>query len=194
MKTALLLIGDGRHDYRERTLASAADNLPPMDYGVEIDDSDHKLGFAGAIQAGWEQILETDAEYVFHLEADFIFNYRVPLESMVNLLYRHPRLAQVALKRQPWNEAECNAGGICELNPDNFTNHVYWCENSVCFTTNPCVYSTEICKQGWPQVKNSEGIFTHQLLRQGRTFAYWGLKFDPPSVTHIGNERMGTGY
>lgn len=194
MSVCLLLIGDGREDYRERTLRSAAVALPPMDYCVEVDDTAHELGFAGAIQAGWDAALETGATHVFHLEADFTFNEAVPLEAMLDELDAHPTLAQVALKRQAWNAEEKAAGGICELHPGDFIDRGPLCWHRRFFTTNPSVYSAALCHMGWPQEPHSEGVFTHRLLAEGYRFAFWGGRFRAPMVTHIGEHRTGTGY
>lgn len=193
MNVCLLLIGDGRSDYRDRTLESARLNLPPMDAVVEVDDSGHELGFAGAVQAGWDAIPD-DCDYVFHLELDFTFNRPVPLDSMIALLER-ARLSQVALKRQPWNPEEKAAGGICELKPSDFTDHGYWTSHRKFFTTNPSVYPADLCKRPWPQESESEGKFTLDLILDLTvSFAFWGGKFDPPHVHHIGDERTGNGY
>lgn len=194
MSVCLLLIGDGRHDYRERTLRSAAVCLPPLDACAEVDDTAHDLGFAGAIQAGWDAIAEARADYVFHLEADFTFNDTVPLAAMIAALDANPTLAQVALKRQPWNAEERAAGGICELHPGDFTDEGPVSRHRRFFTTNPSVYRASLCECGWPQEPHSEGVFTHRLLADGFDFAFWGGRFDPPAVTHIGAERTGRGY
>jgi hypothetical protein len=200
MSTGLLLISDGRADYLERTLASAAQNLPPMDVLVHVDDTDHEMGFGGAIQAGWEALLHAGCEWVFHLEADFTFNAPVPLEAMVALLHENPEIKQVSLKRQAWNESELAAGGVVETAPDDYTEHLWagvkWTTNRRCFTTNPCVYSARLCALGWPEGRRSEGVFTHRLIGQdeGACFALWGAKYDPPMVEHIGTERTGLGY
>ncbi len=199
MNFAVLLISDGRADYRERTLASAKEMLPEPACLIEIDDSDHELGFAGAIQAGWERVIQKEVDWVFHLEADFTFERRVPVQRMAAVLKRHPELAQVCLKRQAWNDSEQAAGGIVEANPDAYRQHVdegdIFTTHRLCFSTNPCLYPAALCYQGWPQVEHSEGIFTHRLLEDPDCcFAYWGGKFDPPMVTHIGEERAGRGY
>lgn len=193
MTVALLVITDGRKGYLRRTLASAASMLRlegGFDQHVTVDDSDHRLGFAGAIQAGWEQI-QTD--WVFHLEADFTFNEPVQIAEMIELLKGRPHLAQVALKRQPWNEFERAAGGIIEQSPADYRDvsdgHARWTEHQRFFTTNPSVYSRGLVDLGWPQVAESEGIFTLQLIELGRSFAYLGGKFDAPRVTHIGETR-----
>lgn len=200
---ALLLISDGRHDYLEQTLASAERCLPAVDALIHVDDTEHELGFAGAIQAGWDTVPETGCGWVFHLEADFIFNAPVPLEQMIATVRRDPNLAQMALKRQPWNDREVAAGGLCEADPDEYTEHwrtldgtlETWTTNRRSFTTNPCVYRASICERGWPQIKHSEGNFTHELMKDPAIrFGLWGLKFGPPWVTHIGDQRTGNGY
>lgn len=193
-RVALLLIDDGRFDYRDRCLASASKLLPPLDVSIEVNDPHHELGFAGAIQAGWDAVLESGADYVVHVEADFTFNVHAPIKGMIQLLEAQPHLAQVCLKRQPWSPAERAAGGIVERHPENYTSHGFWTEHKVCFSTNPCVYRASLCERGWPQVPQSEGIFTHQLLADGLSFAFWGAPLDAPTVTHIGRHRTGTGY
>jgi hypothetical protein len=193
---ARLLISDGRDEYLMQTLESATKMLPEFDQHIHIDDREHQLGFGGAIRAGWEQV-ETD--YVFHLEQDFTFNVPVDLDGMVALLERQPHLAQVALKRQPWNREERRAGGIVELHPHDFTERTdgqaTWTEHRRFFTTNPSVYPSELLTFGWPDGDQSEGMFTHRLLRDPQLrFAFWGGKFDPPTVHHIGDVRSGNGY
>ena len=199
MSVAFLLIADGRRDYRERTFDSAKEALPEPEHFIEIDDSDHGLGFAGAIQAGWQKVIDTDAEWVFHCEGDFLFEKSVPIGRMIAVLKRHPNLAQISLKRQAWNQAEKLVGGFVELNPGGYEQHVdrgdIFTTHRICFSTNPCLYPTALCHQGWPQVEKSEGVFTHRLLEDpDAQFAIWGGKFDAPAVTHIGEERAGHGY
>lgn len=196
MTVALLVISDGRHEYHHRSLASALEHLPKFDHYVLVEDLDHRLGFAGAIQEGWRRVLATAAEYVVHWEADFIARTPVPVDRMIGVLRRHPHLAQISLKRQPVNEAERVAGGFIERDPDSYTeihDGDVFTEHRVCFTTNPSVYRAELCRSGWPQVPRSEGVFTHQLLGAGLRFAVWGCKTDAPMVEHVG-ERAGRGY
>lgn len=195
MSVTLLLIDDGR-PYRERCVASINEMLPSVERPVEVDDSDHELGFAGAIQRGWDQI-RTD--WVFHVEADFVFRAPVPLDRMIAVMKRKPYLAQIALKRQAWNAEEREAGGIVECHPEDFEQVTdrgdIWTEHRRFFTTNPCLYPAALCRQGWPQVEHSEGIFTHLLLADSKLrFAFWGPKFSAPAVEHIGEVRTGVGY
>ena len=199
MSVCLLMLRDGRDEYHHRAHESAKAMLPATKYTVTVHDDDHELGFAGAIAQGWDAVLETGADWCFHLEMDFTFNAPVALDGMIDLLERQPHLAQVALKRQPVNHEERAAGGIVERHPGDFRqrveNGVIWTENRRCFTTNPCLYSARLCRHGWPQVPNSEGIFTHRLLEDPDVaFAFWGAKFDAPLVHHIGDVRAGAGY
>lgn len=199
MTVVLLRIGDGRDAYHERSWASARRMLPRVDHIVTIDDREHALGFAGAIQAGWDEIAETGADWIFHLEMDFEFLAPVPLARMIALLEREPHLAQIVLKRQPVNESEHAAGGIVEQHPDDYTEREdggdTWTEHRRFFSTNPSLYSTDLLRLRWPQEPQSEGMFTHRLLADPLLrFAFWGGKFDPPTVHHIGDVRSGTGY
>lgn len=195
MTTALLGFDDGRFEYATASLQSAMRCLPKFDQYIFVDDRHHKLGYAGAIQQAWSQV-QTD--FVFHLELDFTFNHTVPVDRMIELLVRHPYLVQVSLKRQPWNGAEIKVGGIVELNPDRYTERreddLVWTEHREYFTCNPTVYSSALCRLGWPQVPQSEHAFIERCLTPAARFAIWGGKFDPPFVHHIGNKRAGTGY
>lgn len=200
MTLCLLRIGDGRDEYHERSWASAQNFLPGWDHIVTVDDRNHELGFAGAIQQGWDEVLDTGADYVFHLELDFEFLDVVPIAQMIGLLETRPYLVQVALKRQAVNPQEKEAGGIVEFRPDQFHQRHYagyvWTEQRLFFTTNPSVYPVALCAQRWPQQEFSEGVFTHRLFDHDplARSAFWGAKFDPPAVMHIGDERKGTGY
>lgn len=195
----LLRIGDGRDEVHELAHASLMEMLPKPDHIVTVDDRDHSLGFAGAIAEGWRQARETGAAWVFHAEMDFTYNAPVPIDRLIAILRRRPNIVQVALKRGPANAEEQAAGGIVELNPDDFhqrhdAGDIYTTQRRF-FTTNPSLYPAALCAQGWPQVPRSEGVFSHRLFGADpdACSAYWGAKFDPPMVEHIGT-RTGHGY
>lgn len=199
MSVCLLTIGDGRDELHDRSIESAKMHLPQFAHLVQIDDRDHQLGFAGAIASGWRQVAMTAADWVFHLEADFIFNRPVDIAGMIHVLSEHRKLVQLSLKRQPWNKDERAAGGVVEAHPDDFTQitdagHV-WTEHRRYWTTNPSLYSVNWCRQGWPLEERSEGMWTQRLIEDAAVrFGIWGAKFDPPAVEHIGTERAGHGY
>lgn len=201
MNYALLFISDGREDYLRQTRASAEEHLPPPRHVIHVDDADHELGFDGAIREGWRRVLlETDAEFVFHLEQDFTFNRPVPLAEMAAVLRARPRLAQLALRRQPWNDAERAAGGVVEMHPGDYVdcdlNGWRWLEHTRFFTTNPSLYRRSLCEIGWPEGPESEGRFGIELRRADPRwrFGYWGARDSGEAITHIGEERAGNGY
>lgn len=193
---ALLVISDGRDDYLAESIASARQMLPPVfDQIVHIDDRAHELGYGGAIRAAWEKV---DADWVFHLEGDFTFNAAVDVIGMIDVLRARPDLAQIVLKRQPWNPQEVAAGGIIEQHPGDYSEVVdgpyVWTTHRRFFSTNPCVYARHIVERGWPTGTESEGRFGLDLVADGYHFAFWGGKGDPPAVHHIGVQRAGGGY
>lgn len=195
MSISLIVISDGRPCHAKSLVSAFCKLTCEFDEVIHVDDVDHRLGFAGAIQAAWDQV-ETD--WIFHLEADFILKEPVPINDMIGVLQRNPYLAQLVLKRQPWNEEEKRAGGIIEQHPFDYLERTdglhTWTEHRKFFSTNPGLYSSKLTEYGWPQLPQSEGLFTHQLLRDSMIhFAFWGGKHDPPLVEHIG-ERTGVGY
>lgn len=201
MTIAVLAISDGRDDIHHQAWLSFCENVnvPDDTQLLFVEDPRHELGFHGAVQAGWDQVIDTGADWVFHFERDFTFNEPIDVPAMVQLLERQPHLVQVALKRQAWNPQEKAAGGIVEQHPDDYVersdDQATWTEHRRFFTTNPSVYSARLCRLGWPQESESEGKFTHMLLRDPLLrFAFWGAKFDPPRVEHIGHIRTGVGY
>lgn len=221
MTVTLLVVTDGRRDCVEQTVQSASEMLkgeierfilvndnPQDGYRHWLDTRfseferihhDKRKGFAGAIETGWAAIREQPTEFVYHLEDDFVHNRPVPLANMAKVLTEMEDLVQLALRRQPWNAQERAAGGIVEQWPDAYKErHRYgqtWLEHRLFFTTNPSLYRSQLCSLGWPQVVNSEGVFSHSLLANPLTkFGFWGAREDAPWVHHIGKERAGTGY
>lgn len=167
---------------------------------AKITAHPERQGFAAAIQSGWMHLYDGPEPFVFHLEQDFTFNRTAHLGAMAEVLTEHPHLVQLALRRQPWNDDERAAGGIVEQHPDDYEDrsdrHGHeWLEHRRFFTTNPSLYRRELCARGWPQVRHSEGIFTHHLLEDPDVrFGFWGPRHSGEWVRHIGNERVGCGY
>ena len=222
MKTTLMVITDGRAECLARTIDSLRQMVKgDIAHKLLIDDSCKsnyaawlicrfsdfeilhtvpKQGFCGAIQTAWAAIKKRypDTDFLMHLEDDFIFNRQVNVAELVEVLQSNPSLAQIALKRQPWNPAEEKAGGIVEMWPDlyqdrNFEDY-HWLEHRLFFTTNPSMYPKKITEFGWPGPPACEQAFTETLKNAGYSFAYWGKRSDLPWVYHIGNERVGCGY
>ncbi len=226
---ALMLVTDGRQRFCEQTIESLQTliGLTAFEYTVVVDDGCDpsysawldtmvpwtihlepervKRGFGGAINAGWAALRELEPTHVFHLEDDFVFSRYFRLDQLVRLLDENPKLAQIALKRQPWNPEEMEAGDLINVHWEDYTQHrndfgIEWYDHRLYFTSNPSLYRYELTLGGWPAGEFSEGRFTHRLLQDPEvTFGYLGRKEDPPWVIHIGgvdgvSERTGVGY
>lgn len=227
---AVLIVTDGRRDCITRTIPSAADQLRG-DIGEwwVYDDSgdpanrewltemwpnlrhifhvDGRQGFGGAIRYAWNVIREqSECDHVFHLEDDFTFNREVPLGDLAEILDSHPEVCQMALRRQPWNQEEIDAGGVVEVRPEEFLDmsrwlghgHVVdWLEHRLFWTTNPGLFRRDLLDRfDWPDAPHSEGLFTRMLLAADpeNRFGYWGARDSGEWVKHIGAQRVGTGY
>lgn len=219
MTIALLVITDGRKEYIHKTIESASLNLEgPMGPMFMFDDSGEELhrrwlrinfpnfeliykpirqGAGGAINSAWEHIKQYDFDYVFHLEDDFTFNRKIPLNDMIRVLENNSNVFQMALRRQAWNNNEIEAGGVIEQWPDKFHQQDGWISHRMFFTTNPSVYRKLLIEtRDYPDIKDSEGHFTVSIKESDpdNLFGYWGQKTDAPWVTHIGSLRKGSMY
>lgn len=159
-----------------------------------------RLGFGGAINRAWRYIAQEPTElFLFDTEDDFIFKRPVPLIDMASVLSQHPHIAQLALRRQPWNGEEKAAGGIVEMWPDSYTDVFWegcaWLEHRLFWTTNPSLFHISRCASGWPAVDKSEAVYSKLVFADPQTRgAYWGSRDSGEWVTHIGDERVGKGY
>ena len=174
------------------------------DRGWRVIYHEHgRRGFGGAIINAWRHLADhasNDDRFVFHLEDDFTFNRPVDLDDLAGVLTAHPHLVQLALRRQPWNDAERAAGGVVEQHADDYTEHTdgvhAWLEHRLFFTTNPSLYRRGLVHQGWPTGDQSEGRFGLRLTASDPAlrFAFWGGRDSGEWVEHIGAERAGCGY
>lgn len=209
----------GRQEYLEQTLASFAEQVRgTIATRTLIDDSGDRvfgawlaerypdwtihttrgrMGFTRAIRAAWTFLQRRrNAPHIFHLEEDFTFDREVDLEDMIEVLEQDKSLAQCALLRGPFYPPEIDAGGIIEQDPDAYTRRTdrgpAHLVHQKFFTTNPCVYRRDLLRVGWPNVENSERVFTRQMVRRGFSFALLGD--GTPMVSHIGHVRTMRGY
>lgn len=221
---ACFVITDGRTNVLKRTIASLHDQAGPFSELYLYDDSGHagqrkllrerypeftliehptgeRQGFGGAIRTVWAHLREhSQADHIFHMEDDFIFQFGVDLNDLVTILSYRPNLAQIAYVRQAWNPIEKAAGGVLEVSPEAFDQHEdvtgrRWVEHDKFFTTNPSLYRRSLIEMfDWPEGDQSEGMFSIELRDAGYNFAYWGSHGDMPVVWHIGEHRHGIGY
>lgn len=165
-------------------------------YPYEIYTTAGRSGFAGAIQSAWNVV---DDDYILHWEDDFVLKKDVYIDDLIKVLSK-PFVVQVALKRQPWNDQEKAAGGMIEMHPDSYTEktdgEVTWTEHRRYFTTNPSLYHGSLALNDWPDAPESEGKFGIKIFKTNpnAVSTYFGGKFDPPLVDHIGDIRVGNGY
>lgn len=205
MRVTLMCITDGRWDYLRDTLASAEMHLDyPFVEKILVDDTgtgqaEHALkhldgwrlvanpqrrGLAGAIQAGWDALCDTD--YVFHLEDDFTMVGHIPVGDMVRILEAHPELAQLALLRQPWSPEEHQAGSIINMHRNWYhqADGYLWHTQGL-FTLNPSVYPVAVTSGG----AALEAELTDRLRDAGYRFGFYGDMDDGPRCWHIGIRR-----
>jgi hypothetical protein len=221
-RIALLVITDGRRTCLQRTLDAFDESTAPghiadrvvvndcaegpaftdwvdtLGFDLHVRPEPRRRGYAGAINAGWVAVRSLQPEFIFHLEDDFIATRYLDLRAMATITADRS-LAQMALRRQPWNEVEAAAGGVVEVHPEAYVDcsdgQHGWLEHRMFFTTNPSLYPIAMTDSPWPDKAASEGHFSHRIFEDPSVrCAYWGTRYDPPWVIHIGAERIGTGY
>lgn len=150
-------------------------------------------GFCGAVSALWDLAAEADTDYVFWLEHDFVFTRDLDLRQLADVLDDFPQLAQMHLIREPVNERERRAGGIWNLQPDDYEPRGEWMEHRIYFTTNPSLMRTQFMRENrWTaETVECEGKFGWALREQGYSSGAWGN--GEAWCEHIG-VRTGFGY
>lgn len=160
-----------------------------------IQSLDPQEGFCGATARLWDLAGRVETEFVFWLEADFIFEREVDLTEMAEVL-ENPNLAQIALLRGPVNNDERQHGGVVHhhrARGATFTEHETWLEHTSYFTTNPSLMTIGFMRENpWPSYPaQCEGRFGIDLHARGYRFGIFGD--GEPWVEHIG-VRSGFGY
>jgi hypothetical protein len=213
-KIALVVFTDGRLRCLKEAIDSAEENLKcvfkdklivndePSAYaeiqswyssrGFEIISNAARYGYCYSIKRAWAQLYALGkVDYVFHLEDDFTFNEPIPVLDMIKILKRDPKLAQMALVRQPVNDIEIAAGSMIAACPERYLrcagDGFEWLENNFCFTNNPCIYPMEIATYPYPARTSwpwGEGEFSAFLREKGYRFGYWGKIDQKPMVHH----------
>jgi len=193
MTVALVYVSDRQDKYLPACRRSVTEHLHGWDFELTIDDRDHRLGLAGAVQQGWKEAVAMGADYVWHMEEDFLLTDDIRIDEMIWILEHHPHLAQIVLKRQPWSPEEVEAGGIIERAPHMYVErrawgrHIAWTEHHQIFSLNPCLIPKKVLEIGWPA--GNEAEMTEILIEDMWRFAFFGGKDDPPRCVHVGSER-----
>lgn len=218
----LVIMTDGRKQYLTRTIDSLyqlhtffSQKIIHDDSGdpefsawlrrtfleFEIYSTGQKSGFAGAYNSAWNYLRNNCInDWIFFTEDDFVFTRPVNIYTMIEVMENNPHIAQMALRRQPWNDQERAAGGIVEQYPNDYTDRTdgkfNWLEHRRFFTTNPSLLRMSLIdERDWPNVPNSEGMFSIDLFSgTNLVSAFWGARDSGEWVEHIGVNRTGTGY
>lgn len=189
MTYALVLMDDHR-DWLTAHRYDVLTSLPVApDLTIEHVDTEQR-GFTHQMRALWQQLRGIDVDHVLLWEADFTPAGLVPLEDMARILEADPRLAQVALVRQPWFHNEHQAGGLLaslEKQGVTLTARDGYLEHNGGWTNNPCLFPAWIARENpWPDTAWSEAQFGRKLLSGGYRCAYYGARDDLPRVIHHG--------
>lgn len=223
MSIVALMMTDGRTGYLHRAVESMHHLHGDISRRILHDDTgdyDHRrdlarrypdwqvigtpgrAGFGGAYRHAYDWLAHyTTQPYVWSTEDDFEYIRDVDLDAMAAVLDTHPRLTQLALRRQPWNGAELAAGGVVEQHPRDYADchdlhGRHWLEHRRFHTTNPSLIRRSLLlRHRWPTVPNSEGVFSATVFadRKARS-GYWGARDSGEWVRHIGAIRTGHGY
>ncbi len=225
----LAVLGNGRKELLAQTVESLNKNVDyPFIKKIMIDDTvdmaysnylhdtyghewhiiSHitKRGLSGSIQSLWSAARSLGAGYIFHVEEDFLFLQPVPMTEMLEMLNRDvfTGIAQVALKRQPCNVDEIEAGGFMQLAPDSYLEidmngydpdtkekiiRYSFVAHRNFFTLNPSLYPRWVMdlgwEDGWGEKEFAERLFQHENV----VCAYMGTVDDPELVFHTGHYR-----
>jgi hypothetical protein len=154
-----------------------------------------RVGYTRAMQAVCRA---AGGERFMFWEEDFIATEDFDLEEMATVLVAEPKLAQLALLRQPFFPNEIAAGsllaGLQRRLPDTVMVErevagIDIIEQDGTFTCNPAVWQSGITSQGWPSGKWSEDRMRDRLAQQGFRFG-----FLPGERVHHDGKRSGFGY
>lgn len=176
------VLTDGRDGFLAATLASAREHLTGFDHLYVVHDDFNRKGLAGAVQTLWAHALGVGADYLFHLEDDWLFTAPVDIEGMRTTLDANAHLAQLVLQRNPLTSDEHRLGGVAAW-PD-WTQRDGYVEQTSIFSLNPCLIPRDVLSCGWDN--GNEAGTTERLKAKGYRFGFWGEKQQPPAVIAAG--------
>lgn len=219
----LMVMTDGRRQYLEPSIESLDKQIAgPFTRRILHDDSGdpgqrgwleerypdwtvigpmtgHRSGFSGAYASAWSWLAQQPEPWVFQTEDDFTYETQIDLNVLLDVMAKNAHIAQMQLRRQPWGTEPADGGFVGQW-PHFYTDATdgthHWLEHRRNWSTNPGLFRRALCERTWPTQPGSEGVFGDQLCAEDPTtqFALWGRRSDPPTVHHIGIERIGTNY
>lgn len=220
--TTVVILSNRRDLYVHDAIASAREHLSGATRIVVVDDTgdpawrdhlaaterlvvqpvaDQPAGYTAAMRHIWSLYATTRAR-IFFLEEDFTFTRDVDLVFLHAILDAYPRLAQIALQREPWYGNEHRAGVLRaqreRVNRERraagrpataWTDHADFVEHNAGFTGNPSLISAAALAVDWPNVEWSETAMGDQLIHAGMTFGWYGRHGATPHTRHNGRHR-----
>lgn len=219
MNVALLVIGNGREfihptidalDIHANYPFSARlmiDDCPDEQWGQMLDETypDFEIrhvggvGMARAVQAGFDLVLEHDADYVLWIEEDMLVVRDLPIAAAVTALENNPRLAQMGFPRDHPDPTEGDDQLKAILSQattwgDDTPGYVW---HDYLFSMFPCVIPRRVLELGWPEgpigIGNEQGM-TDRTLEAGYVFGCWGHIKQPPYAHHVGYADRAASY
>ncbi len=154
-------------------------------------------GFAHANDRCQHHEMASGQRWVIHVEDDVELRGPLDVTEMQRVMERHPDLAQLSVKRQPWHPEELEAGDMLQWRPEgtflerdgHLAHQAFW----------TCTLSLTrrafLAEHPWPVRPDSERRFGRDLFRHPGLFSgILGALGDAPRMTHIGESRAGFGY
>lgn len=174
--------------------AATAERIAGQHHAWDVERVDGG-NYPAAMSAAIDRALGCGQPWIFWLEDDFTFNAPVDISELQAMMQGEPRLAQLALLRQPWFQHEVAAGGVFAAKPGAYTQRKGFVEHQDHWTQNPMLTRRALLASfEWPKGPSSEKRFGDAIYASGLVSGYLGALKDPPRVTHIGIERAGSRY
>jgi hypothetical protein len=154
-----------------------------------------------------DRAAQSDLDWFFHLEDDFVILRPVNLNWLREVLEIEEHLKQMALVRTPWG-AEVEYGGyiardpgwyerratevriMAGTSPGGEARDVKWIATQRNFATNPALARTNFPREHpYPSVALSEGVYGFEIREREpeALFGLWG--WGEPWCAHIGVDR-----
>jgi hypothetical protein len=158
-----------------------------------------RSGFCGAYASGWSWLARQSEPWVFQTEDDFTYETDIDLDVLLDVMTANLHIAQMQLRRQPWGTEPADGGFVGQwphFYRDATDGEHHWLEHRRNWSTNPGLFRRALCERPWPGPPGCEGTFGDALMAEDPDlqFALWGQREDPPTVFHIGHERIGNSY
>lgn len=224
MRYLLTVLTNGRTEYLERALASFEQFVRPKPTEIfvhvdgrhaaprmlydempwEVNQALDPVGFTMATKDCMDRAAQSDLEWFFHLEDDFVILRPLDLNHLREVIEREEHLKQMALVRTPWG-AEVEHGGYIAKDPGWYTRRTTalwetigrderdaeWIATQRNFATNPALARTNFPREHpYPSVALSEGVYGFEIREREpeALFGLWG--WGEPWCAHIGVDRQ----